>query len=139
MRNEEWAIIETLEQPAKKLAKELFDYALYLCEDLPYRVTVPAYTKPWFSGKRNKQQQRWFFDRGLSRCDGVKKKSKHQFGLAIHIGLRYRETNRFIRYDKAPVEAKQVFLLIIDKAKQLGFRWGGDWRSFRDWHHLELK
>lgn len=147
MRNEEWAIIETLEQPARKLAKELFDYAIYICDGTQYRPTVPSYSVPWKSGRRNKAQQKSLFDRGLSKCDGSRKKSRHQFGLAIHVGLRYRRSNGFIPANNSmPSNAEQLFRLILKKARELGFTCGADWKKSKpgdkfgwDSQHLELK
>jgi len=37
--------------------------------------------------KRSKEEQKRLYKKGLSKCDGVKKKSKHQFGKAADIYL----------------------------------------------------
>ena len=30
-----------------------------------------------------------------------------------------------------------VFLLIVQKAEEMGFTWGGRWRGLPDYHHFE--
>ncbi|RLI53578.1 MAG: hypothetical protein DRP09_15355 [Candidatus Thorarchaeota archaeon] len=37
--------------------------------------------------KRSTEEQKRLYKKGLSKCDGVKKKSKHQYGKAIDIYL----------------------------------------------------
>ncbi|WP_052343641.1 M15 family metallopeptidase [Bacillus massiliigorillae] len=58
--------------------------------------------------------------------------SNHNFGLAID-------------YVLANADATEVYYTVNDKykrvaaiAKTLGFTWGGDWSSFKDYPHLEM-
>lgn len=37
--------------------------------------------------KRSDYEQAWLFKKGLSKCDGLKKRSKHQSGLAVDLYL----------------------------------------------------
>jgi peptidoglycan LD-endopeptidase CwlK len=33
---------------------------------------------------------------------------------------------------------KQDWLEVVDRAKELGFDWGGDWAAFKDYPHLQM-
>lgn len=135
----EAAILNDLDPSLLGIAWRLVGYAEILLGDTPYRLSVPSYSKPWYSGRRTAAQQRAFFARGLSQLDGSPgRESRHQSGKAIHLGLRYRDSERWIPFDKAPQEAREAFLLIVRKAEEYGLTWGGRWRRLRDYHHFEL-
>ena len=138
MLGQEEAIINSLTQRCASMAWRVIGFAEYLTEELPYRITIPSYTMPHVAGRRTAEQQLAFFDQGLSKCDGTKKRSRHQDGMAVHIGLRYRKSGRYISWSKMTSEQREIFLIIIRKAEHIGFRWGGRWRSFKDYEHLEV-
>ena len=58
--------------------------------------------------------------------------SNHNFGLAVDYFLTSEDGNKAIW----EVNAKWKRVAVI--AKSLGFSWGGDWSSFRDYPHLEM-
>jgi len=77
----------------------------------------------------------------VTNCDGYKYKSKHQIksdgtGHAGDIKLYVNgkitwESRYFIDFANQP---KIRFLM-----KKYGVEWGGDWKSFKDYPHWELK
>jgi hypothetical protein len=136
---QEVAILNDLDPAILGIAWRLVGYSEVVLEDTSYRLSVPSYSKPWYSGRRTEAQQKAFFERGLSRLDGSsQQRSKHQSGRAIHFGLRYRQGGRWISHDDAPQEAREVFLILVRKAESYGLTWGGRWRRLRDYHHFEL-
>ena len=92
-------------------------------------------------GLRTVERQQELFKQNTSnkiitKCDGIKNKSKHQLGKAIDIMV----------YDEHGVGTweekyyKEVALIFKQKAKELNINisWGGDWKSFKDYPHFEI-
>lgn len=102
---------------------------------------------PEYGGKRTAKEQKSLFDckPQRSKCDGKKKKSYHQSGLAVDI-VAY--VNGSYTYDK-----RYYYMLghhILATAKKMGhsnMHWGGDWdkdfdlddQTFMDLCHFELR
>jgi peptidoglycan L-alanyl-D-glutamate endopeptidase CwlK len=59
--------------------------------------------------------------------------SNHNFGLAIDFVLVSEDGNR------ALWEVNDRWRRVAEIGKELGFKWGGDWTSFKDNPHLEMK
>lgn len=65
--------------------------------------------------------------------------SYHNYGLAIDYALR--DGNGDIIWDiyyDGNDNGKADWFEVADLAKELGFDWGGDWESFRDYPHLQM-
>ncbi len=91
-----------------------------------YVATIPSYTDPQVSGKRSVERQLAYIEKGYSWWNPANvERAPHVQGKAIHIGLRYRSTGRYIAWDWMSTEARQVFLLIVEKMKSKGWRWLG--------------
>lgn len=58
--------------------------------------------------------------------------SNHNFGLAIDFVLLSEDGK------KALWEVDNYWKHVAAIGKQLGFQWGGDWNSFKDYPHLEM-
>ena len=99
-----------------------------------YEATIPSYSDPQVSGRRSVERQLAYIDRGLSwwNPDNVEN-APHVCGKAIHIGLRYKKTGRYIPWNRMSKEARSVFLVIVDKMKSKGWRWLGK----RDPEHFD--
>lgn len=90
-------------------------------------------------GVRTAKRQQELFKQGKSKCDGIKKKSNHQiksdgYGHAIDLypyPINFADTKRFV------ILADHI----KETAKELGIpiTWGGDWTSFVDMPHFQLK
>ncbi|TWT24710.1 M15 family metallopeptidase [Planomicrobium sp. CPCC 101110] len=65
--------------------------------------------------------------------------SYHNYGLAIDFALRLPDGGVVwdIKRD-GNGNGKADWLEVADIAKELGFSWGGDWRNFKDYPHLEM-
>ena len=85
-------------------------------------------------GIRTAEEQRYIFDSGASRCDGVIKTSKHQLGLAVDFVVYYKGKLTYnIKYYYYIVGLIEVI------SKQLNIKArSGIWWSFEDGGHVEL-
>ncbi|MFC3420218.1 M15 family metallopeptidase [Salinicoccus hispanicus] len=64
--------------------------------------------------------------------------SYHNYGLAIDYAIEADgEIIWDVEYDGND-NGKADWLEVADIAKDLGFEWGGDWESFKDYPHLEM-
>lgn len=84
-------------------------------------------------GIRTIEEQQKAFKSGNSKCDGIKKKSKHQNGLAVDVvpyPINWDNINSF--YELAGC------IKTIARQKGINIKWGGDWQSFKDYPHWEL-
>lgn len=64
--------------------------------------------------------------------------SIHNYGIALDFAL-IKNDKTFIWDTKADLDndGKSDWMEVVEEAKALGFTWGGDWVSFRDFPHLE--
>lgn len=84
-------------------------------------------------GYRTIEEQKQAFKNKVSNCDGIRKKSKHQDGLAIDVvpySTLYSNINNF--YELAGV------VKTIAKQLNINIKWGGDWENFKDYPHWEI-
>lgn len=59
--------------------------------------------------------------------------SNHNFGVAIDFVLVSEDGN------EALWDVNDKWIRVSNIGKELGFKWGGDWTSFKDYPHLEMK
>jgi len=83
------------------------------------------------------------------RATGSKKWSKHSYGKAIDINPienPYVSRSGHISHKKSLAFRKRVHLnravilkndAIVEEFKARGWRWGGDWRSIKDYQHFD--
>lgn len=57
--------------------------------------------------------------------------SWHNYGLAVDIGL--------IINGKQSWKVDQNWMTVVNIFKEHSFTWGGDWKGFKDYPHLEMK
>lgn len=76
---------------------------------------------------RSAERQKYLYQKGASKCDGIKRKSSHQSGLAWDIACRGDELYNHKILDRAG-----------SVARELGIVWGGNWSSFIDKPHFEV-
>ena len=90
-------------------------------------------------GVRTTQRQKELFKQGKSKCDGVIKKSNHQvkadgYGHAVDLyplPIQYK--------DLKPYKILSEHIKKIAKELNINITWGGDFKSFIDAPHYELK
>ena len=101
-------------------------------------------------GLRTTAQQQALYARGrtapgkiVTYTDGVKNKSNHQaksdgYGYAVDLYAYY---NGSVQVDDDKTIINKIAPHIKATAKKLGINveWGGDWESFKDYPHFELK
>lgn len=58
--------------------------------------------------------------------------SYHNYGLAVDFALLTPDWSDYIWNERDPKWKRAAAI-----GKELGFEWGGDWRSFKDYPHLE--
>lgn len=91
-------------------------------------------------GLRTAEEQNELFHKGVSQLDGYNKIGKHQTGLAVdfvpYIDGKYTWANKeaFKEIRRAAKEAwAEMNITGFDLV------WGGDWKTFVDMPHYELK
>ena len=94
-------------------------------------------------GHRTPEQQRELYSQGRTRpghkvtnIDGVNIKSKHNYSpsLAVDVVPYPIDWNDIERF-------KALGNIVKDTAKKMniGISWGGDWKSFNDYPHYQIK
>jgi len=65
--------------------------------------------------------------------------SYHNYGLAIDFALRVPGGDVIwdLEYD-GNGNGRSDWMEVVGIAKRLGFSWGGDWKTFRDYPHLQM-
>lgn len=92
---------------------------------------------PRNGGLRTAEQQKVLFDKKRSKADGIKKKSYHQSGKAFDV-FAYIDGNA--SWDKNQLTQIARHLQKIAKEKfDVKLEWGGDWKSFIDMPHFQIR
>jgi len=90
---------------------------------------------PATGGLRNEKDQLLLFQQNKSRCDGVNRKSNHQKGRALDFFAYVDGAASWEKEYLAQVAA--AFLQCANELK-INIRWGGLFRSYVDFPHIEL-
>lgn len=103
--------------------------------ELALTISIIDFGIPRYGGRRTKIIQKRLFDKGLSKCDGTKIKSKHQLSIAFDVFAYVDGKASWDRY-----HLTQVATAILQAASMLGYglEWGGLWKNFTDMPHFEL-
>ena len=102
---------------------------------LALTITPVDFGIPEYGGLRSMPTQNQLFTRGLSKCDGVDKLSKHQSGTAFDV-YAYADG----KANWSTKDMTQVAAAILQAASILKYplEWGGHWKSWRDMPHFQL-
>ncbi|MCP3029083.1 M15 family metallopeptidase [Halobacillus sp. A5] len=93
---------------------------------------------------RSIEEQDEIYERGRSREGDIVTnaeggESYHNYGLAVDFALRTEEGNLSWNTERDGNQNGQAdWEEAAEIAKSLGFEWGGDWESFRDYPHLQM-
>ncbi len=111
------------------------DPRLIEISDLAIQITVVDFGIPRDGGLRNAHRQRELFDDGKSKADGFEKKSFHQSGKALDF---YAYVDGKASWDTEHLA--MVAAAFLQAASLLGYKlkWGGLWRNFKDYPHVQL-
>jgi len=95
-------------------------------------------------GFRSSEYQDKLFEKGRSTEGSIVTNAKggqsyHNFGLAIDFALKSPTGDVLwdMEYD-GNKNGKPDWNEVVEIAKSLGFEWGGDWKDFKDYPHLEM-
>ncbi len=118
-----------------KQRREGVDPRLIEISDLAIQITAIDFGIPEYGGLRSTEEQAELFDSGASKCDGYRKKSRHQSGKALDFYAFVDGKASWEREHLAIVAAA-----FLQAASMLGYKlqWGGLWGSFPDFPHVEL-
>ncbi len=110
----------------------LIDIIQAAITDSPYDFGIPQN-----GGFRTAEDQNLLYNKGVSKCDGYKRKSYHQSGNAFDI---YLYIDKKASWDKDKLEAVARHIQLIAKEQfDTNIKWGGDFKSFYDGCHFEIK
>ena len=92
---------------------------------------------------RNDQEQNELYAIGRTKAGKIVTNAKggqsvHNYGLAFDIVLLVDKDNNGI-FETASWDLDKNFYLVVNYFKSKGWEWGGDWKSFKDYPHFQLK
>ena len=104
--------------------------------ELALTISIIDFGIPEHGGFRDAGAQRLLFQKGVSKCDGIEKKSSHQSGMAFDVFAYVDGKASWDRY-----HLTQVAAAILQAASLLGYglEWGGLWKNYTDMPHFQLK
>jgi peptidoglycan L-alanyl-D-glutamate endopeptidase CwlK len=136
--------LDRIELLHPKVRKEVYDAYMYVNEKLlPKGVRLRfAYTL-----RTNKEQSDLYaqgrtvlFDRFGKRLGKVTNanagQSIHNYGLAFDIVILFDRNNDGV-FETASWNVDGYWMKVINYFKSIGWSWGGDWNSFKDYPHME--
>lgn len=95
-------------------------------------------------GFRSHEAQDALYEQGRSSAGPIVTyarggESFHNYGLAIDFALRTKKGKVIwdMEYD-GNKNGKADWHEVVEIAKRLGFSWGGDWKGFKDYPHLQM-
>jgi len=102
--------------------------------ELAYRAGVPILIT---QGYRSIAEQDALYAQGRTKPGSIVTNarggySNHNFGVAIDFALLLADGKN------VSWAVNKDWMIVVDIAKQLGFSWGGDWKSFKDYPHFEM-
>ena len=101
-------------------------------KDCPHDFGIPMH-----GGLRTSEEQNNLFKQKLSKADGYTKKSYHQTGRAIDI---YGYVDDSATWDEEILKTIARHLQEVAlKRYAVTLEWGGDWKSFKDMPHFQIK
>lgn len=120
---------------SSKKNREGVDQRLIDISDLALQISVVDFGHPKDSGIRTPERQNELYEAGKSKCDGYKLKSYHQTGKALDF---YAFVDGRASWNTEHLA--MVGAAFLQAANQLGYKleWGGLWKSFKDYPHVQL-
>jgi len=120
---------------SSKTNREGIDPRLIKLSDLAIKMTIVDFGHGKTAGFRTAIQQNKLFKDNKSRADGYNKLSYHQSGRALDF---YAYVDGKASWDKGHLA--QVAAAFFQAASIKGYKiiWGGLWKSFQDYPHIQL-
>ena len=118
--------------------KNVDERLVLICNELIKRIDFTV-----IEGHRSIERQQELYKKGLSQLDGIIKKGNHNFSpsRAIDIIPYKKGHNPFDGTKESDLMFNELANEFKKVAIELGINinWGGDWKSFIDKPHFELK
>ena len=76
----------------------------------------------------------------VTNKDGVNKKSKHNYLPSLAVDIAPWKSGKGIDWDD--IDRFKELAVVVKKAADtvgVAIQWGGDWKTFKDWPHWEIK
>jgi peptidoglycan L-alanyl-D-glutamate endopeptidase CwlK len=124
-----------LSRSSKKNMLNIDSRLIEIC-DLALTISKVDFGIPSTGGLRTAEQQKELFEAGKSNCDGVNDLSYHQTGRALDF---YAYVDGKASWND--LHLAMVATAFLQAAAQLGYplKWGGNFKSFKDFPHVELE
>lgn len=92
---------------------------------------------------RTDQEQNELYAIGRTKAGKIVTNAKggqsiHNYGLAFDIVLLVDKDNNGT-FETVSWDLDKNFYLVVNYFKSKGWEWGGDWKSFKDYPHFQLK
>jgi peptidoglycan LD-endopeptidase CwlK len=96
-------------------------------------------------GYRSKEEQDALYAKGRTAAGSIVTNAKggqsmHNYGLAIDFALFTADGKKAfwdIKVD-SDKDGKADWMEVVEEGKKLGFEWGGDWKTFKDYPHFQM-
>lgn len=123
--------------------KEIFDFMLK--NKFPIEKMIPVSAYDWSDDASMKDNNTSAFNYRF--VAGTKRLSNHSYGRAIDINPRinpvfYNDGRMSPENGERDTTKAGTFYKnhpVVLKFKELGWEWGGDWNSLKDYHHFQKK
>ena len=116
----------------KGINKKLYKIAVEGVKESPFDYGIPL-----TGGLRTAEDQNKLYKQKVSKCDGYKKLSYHQSGNAFDI---YAYVDGKASWDSKYYKAIAKHIIKFAKDKyDIKLGWGGNWKSFKDYPHFEIR
>lgn len=87
---------------------------------------------------RSIEEQNKLFNQRPKVTNAKGGQSIHNYGLAFDIVILFDKDNNGT-FETASFKVDKYWLQVAEFFKSKGFDWGGDWKSFKDYPHFEVK
>jgi len=104
--------------------------------NLAIQISVVDFGIPSTGGLRTAEFQKGLCDKGLSNCDGYKDISRHQTGEALDF---YAYVDGKASWDDQHLTMVAAAFLQAASILCVQLEWGGLWKGFKDFPHVQLK
>ncbi|TCN27756.1 M15 family metallopeptidase [Mesobacillus foraminis] len=94
-------------------------------------------------GFRSHHEQDRLYEKGRSTQGNIVTHAKggesfHNFGLAIDFAIKANGQAIWDMGYDGNGNGQSDWMEVVEIAKELGFEWGGDWKHFKDYPHLQM-
>lgn len=128
----------------KTMPTELHPFVARKVENLKEQTAEKKITILITDDYRSVEEQDKLYDKGRKTSGKIVThlkggESYHNFGFAVDFALQLENGNVIwdTEYD-GNRNGKSDWFEVAEIAKALGFQWGGDWSSFKDYPHLQM-